>query len=157
MDKHINFISFEDFKNKHNFPPNCCEGTFTFSFNKTIGTKIYYINNQFKLYWEIFNTLTCITLPKEIELFSIDKIKDIKLEELKELQNKIINKHTLTQEENNMWIVDIITLFTLGYKNVSVNFRFKPTDKIITEEEGSRADINDLVDYIEGRTNKKPT
>ena len=56
-----------------------------------------------------------------------------------------------------MWIVDIITLFTLGYKNVSVNFRFKPTDKIITEEEGSRADINDLVDYIEGRTNKKPT
>jgi len=119
--------------------------------------EIYYINNQFKLYWEIFNTLTCITLPKEIELFSIDKIKDIKLEELKELQNKIINKHTLTQEENNMWIVDIITLFTLGYKNVSVNFRFKPTDKIITEEEGSRADINDLVDYIEGRTNKKPT
>jgi hypothetical protein len=113
MDKHINFIKFEDFKNKHNFPPNCCEGTFTFSFNKTRGTKIYNINKQFKLYWEIFNTLTCNTLPREIKLFSVEKIIDIKLEEIKELQNKIINKQKLSIEEENMWIVDIITLFIL--------------------------------------------
>ena len=245
-----NFVKYEDFLSDHTKEAKemgiTDKGTLTWYYNGSMDGVLYDIGSQdghkgLRMYWQIFNTIRCITLPREINLVGIDKVKELRTAELDKLEKKIINKYkeldktrgkgislpvgvgVISPEESMEWLVGILSLRSLGrpadnnfgesitwgispddmckflpttekpsdpttaldiFKEqvgvrcmdkkeyirqqaeasgnrrtaywIREELKKKQTENKVSEEEGSTADANDLADWIEGKTSKKP-
>ena len=230
--EHPNFIKFEDFISEHTTKAKelgiCDKGTLCWYYNGTMDGVLYDIGENKKgmrMYWEIMNTIRCITLPKEINLVGFDKVKELRTAELDKLEKKInseYKKHktgekgrvvegveVLTPQESMEWLTGIVCLRCLGvpsdnnfgesitwgispddmcdfggkidtpttpldivkeqYDHLAketaegnmaredrVELKKKKTEHKVSKKEGSTADAEDLADWIEGKTSKKP-
>tara|TARA_R110000751_G_scaffold122885_2_gene223536 strand:+ start:48 stop:830 length:783 start_codon:yes stop_codon:yes gene_type:complete len=247
IEEHPNFIKYDDFMSEHTNSAKqlglCDKGTLAWYFNGTMDGVLYDIgeNNGHKgmrMYWEIMNTIRCITLPKEIKLVGFDKVKELRTAELVKLEEKICKSYkknnpdgetrvrpegvkVLSPEESMEWLTGIVSLRCLGVpsdnefgeqitwgispddmckylpkkytepttpldifkeqekekhdqlqsvinaeaeassnrsiaKEKRAELKKKKTEHKVSKKEGSTADADDLADWIEGKTSKKP-
>ena len=233
--EHPNFITYDNFISGHTQRAEGLgitdKGTLTWYYKGTMDGVLYDIGKDnghkgMKLYWEIMNTIRCITLPREIFHVGRDKVKELRIAELDKLEQQIVNHYKkyesrgnglainlnentdigtpLSPEESMEWLTGIVALRCLGMDSSnefgeSITWGISPDDmcefggngittpqptpshieeevekvlgigkfhkkkkkkkpsRIVTEEEGSTADTQDLADWIEGKTSKKPT
>tara|TARA_R110000765_G_scaffold40705_1_gene87352 strand:- start:27362 stop:28132 length:771 start_codon:yes stop_codon:yes gene_type:complete len=226
--EHPNFITYDDFLSAHSKQAGDFDiidkGTLCWYYKGTMDGVLYDIGRNnghkgMKLYWEIINTIRCITLPREIKLVGRDKVEELRTAELDILEKKISNEYkkykddgtgkpaslagiqVLTPVESMEWLTGICALRCLGKDSdnkfgENIIWGISPDDmidygKAVKQEEahektkdatekvlgmgnhkkkkqgknkvnivsfnkGSTADTQDLADWIEGKTQKKP-